>query len=167
MFEPERVTGTGDVSIFYDGTQIGTLSDSGSLTFSTAGKVVEHDIGVNYAKPDAPSTTIKLYKRFAEDDAPVYLDNIVSPLGGVTNILISNIDDGYNFQGIKCGYDGYPYDEGLEAFNSNELAPLRYDSINKILTVPIIDLSNYRVTTSLFPPHTENMNCYIVYFTRK
>lgn len=50
VYEPETVTGEGDVSITYDGNQIGVLNDSGTLTLDTEGKIAEHSIGIEYTK---------------------------------------------------------------------------------------------------------------------
>lgn len=53
VYEPETISGDGDVIVVYNNSLIGVLSDSGTLTLDTEGKVVEHDIVVDYTKPES------------------------------------------------------------------------------------------------------------------
>lgn len=51
VYAPETVTGEGDVSVIYNGNQVGVLSDTGMVTLHTENTIVEHNIGIEYMKP--------------------------------------------------------------------------------------------------------------------
>lgn len=53
VYAPEAISGDGDVIVVYNNSLIGVLDDSGTITLDTEGRVVEHDIIVDYAKPES------------------------------------------------------------------------------------------------------------------
>lgn len=58
VFDPETVTGEGDVSITYNGNQIGVLSDSGTLTLDVKNTVCGDNIEVEYTKSGGSDVAI-------------------------------------------------------------------------------------------------------------
>lgn len=128
-YSPEAITGEGDVSIVYNGNQIGVLSDSGTLTLDTEGRVVEHDIEVEYNKPAGITLPRFSYSLSGNNFGGDVTDLIGAFLESVQNEIRCTTGLFYSFEGyivpVYGEHQAKPYTIGFKI-------PAESDNLNVI-----------------------------------
>ncbi len=71
---------SGDVNIVYNDVRIAGLSETVDATLKTGGTVVQHDIEVEYTKPEPQPLTIPVYTLVAGEN-PTFAKNISATAG--------------------------------------------------------------------------------------
>ena len=146
---------SGDVNVTYNGVRIAGLSESTTATLDTENTIVEHDIEIEYTKPEAQGVNVPLYIKPVGENA--VLKGAVTGTDTCTVTLTE--DEMLNTIGFYVGNNGVPYDNPDDVYY-----PIPYTTDDTLeypnIVVPAFDPSflgaSYNcfvITTSSFEPH--------------
>ena len=146
---------SGDVNVTYNGVRIAGLSESTTATLETENTIVEHDIEIEYTKPEAQGVNVPLYIKPVGESA--VLKGAVTGTDTCTVTLTEA--EMLNTTGFCVGNNGVPYDNPDEVYY-----PIPYTTDDTLeypnIVVPAFDPSflgaSYNcfvITTSSFEPH--------------
>ena len=146
---------SGDVNVTYNGVRIAGLSESTTATLETENTIVEHDIEIEYTKPEAQGVNVPLYIKPVGENA--VLKGAVTGTDTCTVTLTE--DEMLNTIGFYVGNNGVPYDNPDDVYY-----PIPYTTDDTLeypnIVVPAFDPSflgaSYNcfvITTSSFEPH--------------
>lgn len=118
VYDPPEVIENGDVVVTYNGMKIAATEESGHITLETSGKRVEHDIDIEYTKPNNTVTMPVYGVAQGAGNTPSFLTSYSGEPGVILEVILQD----HHIEEIESVIAGNISDPGM-----NIVIPYYYD----------------------------------------